>query len=381
MTQQTFAINGRNPRIVIEQLEGNLTVQPWERQEISVETDGPVAVLQQENDTVIIKDCRTDLQLHIPAIKRIAGSIFTDIEARQIRRNAAIEGAGNVLLDSVGGNVSLRDIYGNAELANVSEIAELFEIGGNLRASSMPRLRGQRGIGGNAVLRDIASIELDAVGGNLTLKHAETAAIHVVGGNLDADGIAARLSCDAVGGNADVSGGASAEITLSKVGGNLQIDGARVVQSSMVGGNLRAAAAFAPESHNTFYVGGNARIVLPENANLTLHALVGGTASGDTATFTHGGGIVNLTYGEGTAALKLCVGGNLRLLGGGNPRRNSGIASWANFAGGWVGSGREWSDFGREMERFGREMGRYGREMGRSIASAFREPYQPGKYD
>lgn len=379
MIQQTFAINGRNPRVVIEQLAGSLTVQPWEIREIGVETDGPVAVLQQENDTVIIRDCRTDLRLRVPSIKRVIGSLFTDIEARQISRNAAIEGAGNILLDGVGGNVFLRDTYGNVELANVSEVAELFATGGNLRASRMPRLRSQCGIGGNVILKDIAQSELDAVGGNLSLAHVETATIDVVGGNLDADGIITHLSCNAVGGNADVSGEASASIMLRKAGGNLHIDGAQSIRSGMVGGNLRAAVAFAPESHNSFNVGGNARISLPENASLTVHAIVGGNASGDATTFTHGGGFVNLIYGEGAATLNLHVGGNLRLLGGGNPRRTG--ASWPDFAGNWASFGREWVDFGQEWASFGREMGRLGREMGHSIASAFQEPYQPGKYD
>jgi hypothetical protein len=384
MIQQTFPITGRNPRVVLEQLEGNLTVQPWDRQEISVETDGPVAVLQQENDTVIIKDCRTDLLLRVPAIRRIISPLVTDIEARQISRNATIEGAGNVLLEDVGGNVSLHDIYGNVELANVREVAELFEIGGNLRASTMPHLRSQHGIGGNASLRDITHIELDAVGGNLSLKKAETALINVVGGNLDADNIAAQLRCNAVGGNASIANSHEAEITLSKVGGNLQIDGSKSIQSSLVGGNLRVASAFPPGSHNHFHVGGNARIFLPENANLTIHGIVGGNASSDSATFIHGGGFVNLTYGEGAASLNLHVGGNLKLLGGGNPRSSNMGASWAGFASDWAGFGHEWhewADFGRGWANFGREMGRFGRQMGRTIASAFHEPYQPGKYD
>jgi len=376
MTQQTFAISGSYPRVVLERLEGNLTVQPWERQEISVETDGPVAVLQQENDTVIIRDCRADLLLRVPTIRRIIAPIFTDIQGRQISRNVAIEGAGNVDLAEVGGNVVLRDSYGNVELENVREVAELFEIGGNLRASSMPRLRSRHGVGGNTVLRDITSTELEAVGGNLSLKHTETASINFVGGNLDADGIAARLRCIVVGGNADVTGSASAEVTLSKVGGSLRIDGARSIQSSLVGGNLRLAAGFAPASHNHFHVGGNARIFLPDNANLTVHALVGGNASSDSVTFTHGGGFVNLAYGEGATTLNLHVGGNLKLLGGGNPRSTG--ASWLSCAGDWMGFGQQWTGFGREWANFGREMGRLGQELSRSIASAF---YEPGKYD
>jgi hypothetical protein len=274
---------------------------------------------------------------------------------------------GDVALRDVGGNVSLRDIYGDVALENVREVAELMSIGGNLRAMTMPRLRGQLGVGGNAWLADITHVEIDALGGNLSLAKSETVQVSLVGGNLDVDDIAGMLRCNAVAGNGSITNSGNAEIALSKVGGNLQIEGAKSVQSSLVGGNLRVGAIFPPESHNRFHVGGNARISLPEDANLTIHALVGGNASSDSFTFTHGGGFVNLTYGEGASSLDLHVGGNLKLLGGGTPRSSS--------------SGISWSDFGREMSGFGREMGRMGRQMGRGIASAFCEGYQPGKYD
>ena len=367
MTQQTFAITGKKPRVVLEQLEGNLSVQPWDRQEISVETEGSIGTLQQENDTVLIRACGSDLLLRVPAIKRILFPIVTTIEATGIRRNASIEGAGEALLRDVGGNVSLRDIYGDVALENVREVAELIGVGGNLRAMTMPRLRGQQGVGGNAWLADITHVEIDALGGNLSLAKSETVVVSLVSGNLDVDDIEEMLRCNVVGGNGSITNSGNAEIALSKVGGNLHIDSAKSAQSSLVGGNLRVGAAFPPESHNRFHVGGNARVFLPETANLTVHALVGGNASSDSFTFTHGGGFVNLTYSEGAASLDLHVGGNLKLLGGGTPRSS--------------GSGISWSDFGREMAGFGREMGKMGWQMGRDIASAFREGYQPGKYD
>src|SRR6266702_1241711 len=39
MTQQTFPV-GRKPRVVISQVEGNLTVRSWKEQMVSVQTDG-----------------------------------------------------------------------------------------------------------------------------------------------------------------------------------------------------------------------------------------------------------------------------------------------------------------------------------------------------
>ena len=44
MTQQTFSF-GSNPRVVINQVDANLSVRAWKEQIIRVETEGPVAEL------------------------------------------------------------------------------------------------------------------------------------------------------------------------------------------------------------------------------------------------------------------------------------------------------------------------------------------------
>lgn len=360
MTQQTFPISGRNPRVVINGLEGYLNVRPWEKQEISVSADGSVEVLRQDGDTVTITGCKSDLELWIPSsINRVFPSITTDIIGTALSHGATIERAGNVELKEVGGSATLRDIYGNAELTTINEGAELSGVGGNLRAAHMPHLHAQRGVGGNGTLLDVGQADIDTMGGNLWITSVGAATVGTVGGDLDVEQVESKLHCRTVGGNCEVRNSANAEISVRNVGGNMLADGTLLAGLCNVGGNMKVQASFSLESHGRFHVGGNASIVLPEDANLTVHAIVGGTASGPETIYSHGGGFVNLVYGDGVAKLNLTVGGNLRLSGASTPRS--------------LNSSDAWRSFGADMANFGMQMGKFGRKISREISKSLGE--------
>lgn len=361
MTQQTFAVD-RNPRVVIAQVKGSLSVQAWKERTISVEMAGTVAELRQDGDTVIINGSEGDLTLWVPGILDFGKSITTDISVTQLSDNATIEGAGDVVLKEIGGNVALRNIGGDVELENVHTAAELTNIGGDLRATSMPSLVARNGIGGDASLSDIAQVEVDAVGGSMELDRAGTAVIHAVGSRLDVEGVEALLRCNAVGGDCRVQGSATAEVTIKYVGGSLQMQGVVHSHMSNVGGNLDLEATFPAGSHAHFHVGGNASIALPEDANLSLHAIAGGCVNSESPDFSSYGNFAGLVYGEGAARLDVIAGGNVKLISSATPRSRS--------------MGQSWNDFGHSMAGVGRGMGRLGREIGREMATAFKGPHR-----
>jgi hypothetical protein len=362
MTQQTFSVD-RNPRVVITQVKGSLSVQTWKERTISVETAGTVAELRQEGSTVIINGGEGDLTLWVPGIPNFGKSITTGINVTQLSDNAMIEGAGDVVLKEIGGNVALRNIGGDVELENVHAAAELTNVGGNLRATSMPSLVARKGIGGDASLSDIAQVEVDAVGGSMTLDRAGTVVVHAVGANLDVEGVEASLRCNAVGGDCRVQGSATAEVAINNVGGSLQMQGVVRSHLSNVGGNLNLEAAFPAGSRAHFHVGGNASIALPEDVNLTLHAIAGGCVNTESTGFSGYGNFANLVYGEGAARLDVIAGGNVKLLSSAMPRSRS--------------MGESWNDFGHSMAGIGREMGKLGREIGREMAAAFKGADRP----
>jgi hypothetical protein len=116
-------------------------------------------------------------------------------------------------------------------------------------------------------------------------------------------------------------------VNIHTIGGNFTCDGAALVASHIVGGNLRLRSDFPAGSQTSCHVGGNASIALPDKADLALSATVGGNASSPTITYVRGGGFVNLVYGDGSAHLGLTVSGNLTLSGA-EPRSRGTQFSW-----------------------------------------------------
>src|SRR5581483_10726085 len=110
-------------------------------------------------------------------------------------------------------------------------------------------------------------------------------------------------------------------------------------------------------SRSQLHVGGDARITLPDGANLALQATVGGSVSGESISFGGGGSLVRLVYGEGAAHVNLSVGGDLTLRGGGSPQVSSASMPW------W--------EFGQEMAELGQEMARMGQELGEEFKEIF----------
>ncbi len=383
-------------------VKGDLTVHSWDQREVSVETDGRVGSIQQEGDALMIVDCNSDLELIVPADASIkVSSANGDVE---------ISGVRHVELENASGDVEIKDIAGDAELENVGESVTLANIGGDLDVTNVPTLRVHRKVGGDVELDEVGQAELESVGGDCTVHDAMNVVVSAIGGDLEAQSVSTSLRCGTVGGDCDIQDSADVEVTIGNVGGDLEIDRASHVQVgnvhgdcelgtvqgnveignvsgdfvcqsvgedvrvgrvagdadlaeiggsldvSTVGGDLDLQAAFPVGSHTQVKVGGDASVVLPDNANLTISAMVGGDISGVGIVST-AGNVINLTYGEGAAHLNLQVGGDLELRSGDSPRSSSSM-------------GGAWNDFGREMANFGREMSKLGQELSREISEA-----------
>lgn len=317
MAQQTFSC-GSNPRVVITQVDANLSVRAWKEQLIRVETEGQVAELRQEGNTLVISNCNRDLELWVPAL---SASVISDISVTHLSGDVTIEGTREIELKEIGGNVTLKDIAGNVELENVLGVVELTSIWGDLRAHSISTLFARKGIGGNALLSNISLVEIDSVHGSVVLDRAGTAEILAVGGDLDAEGIEAALRSTTVGADCRVQSCTSAEIIISNVAASLQMEGVVSGHMSVIGENLDLQAIFLAGSGTRFHVGGNAIVTLPDDASLELHAIVGGEMSVEALGSGVGGSLVDLVYGGGAARLDLLVEGDLSLLGPNMPSR------------------------------------------------------------
>ena len=407
MAQQTFSV-GASPRVIITLVDGDLSVRTWKEQAISIETDETVNAIHQEGDTLTILDCDGDIELIVPE--------DTGIKSANITGDVVIEGVRRVELGNIAGDASIKNITGDTGLENINEAIDLTSVEGDLSVTNTPILRVRHSVAGDAVLKNVAIIEIETVGSDLAVERSETVMVSTVGGDLSAEEVSSALRCGVVGGDAEVTGGARAGVTIGNVGGDLSIGSAAYVQTGNVGGDcslrdvqgdveqgfiggdvsfngiggnlqvgrvgsdaalkgiqagievgsiggdLSLQAAFPVDSRTRLNVGGDAVIVLPDNPNLTIQANVGGDISGHSIIASRSGKMISLNYGDGAAHLELNIGGDLALRGAGSPRSSSS----ASFSWGW-------EDFGHEMSSFGREMGKLGQELSREIAAAFSE--------
>lgn len=399
--QQTFQV-GLEPRINLTRIEGSLEVHGWDKREISLECDDENQV-QQEGNTLTLLHCNDDLTIWAP--------YDTDVRVNGLAGDAEVQDIRRIELVEVKGDVELTNIGADANLENIGEAVSLVNIAGDLTLQKASSLRTRRKIEGDASVRQVPLVEIETVSGDLELREVEMASIGAVGGDLDVTDLSDALRCGSVGGDSDIHASAQSEINLGNVGGDLNISRAAKVQVGNVGGDgeirdvqgnvqigniggdlsaitiggdltmgrvggdaelrelqgsirlgsaggdLDLQATFPVASRGHLNIGGDATVSLPANANLSLQATVGGTVSGPAVSFSKGGNLVRLVYGEGAAQLHLSVGGDLALQNGGNPRISS-----ANMP---------WGEFGQEMAHLGQEMAQMGQEMGREFSGMF----------
>ncbi len=349
----------------------------------------------------MVIDCDSDIELMVP--------FNTDIRVTHLDGDVSITEVRRVQLEDINGDVELEDIGVNAQ--STAEAIALINLAADVSVKNAPALRSRGGIGADAVLKDVAVVEIESVGADLALTNAETIVIGTVGADLDVEDVSHALSCGNVGGDCQVAHSADAQITLGNIGGDIEVDGAASIQLGSVGGDcelrdvqgvvevgnvggdgsitgvggnlqvgsvggdaelevlqgaievgsiggdLNLEATFPAGSQARLNVGGDARITLPDNPNLSIRAAVGGEVSGQSVSFGGSGNLVSLVYGDGSANIEVSVGGDLDLRGAGNPRSSS--------------MGGSWNDFGNEMAQLGREMGKLGQDLGRELGSAF----------
>lgn len=399
--QQTFPV-GNEPKVSIAQVRGDLNVSVWDQTTIVIEVDGRVTELHQEGDAVMLMECRGDLNLHVPS--------NTEINVTNVKGDVSVDGVRRVELADISGDVELQNVGIGVDIEKIGEAISLTDLHADVNVINATSLRSRGVIGADASLSHIALVEIETVGADLSLDDVETVVVGNVGGDLHVHEIADAFSCGNIGGDCTIQSSTSCEIAISNVGGNINVSRAvsihigsvggdsqlrdiegivevgnvggdasfqgvggnlqvghiggdgeltglkAAIEVGNIGGDLALQSAFPAGNHIRLNVGGDARVELPENANLSIHAAVGGDVTGQSVAF-EGGNLVSVVYGDGAAVLELSVGGDLELRGKGNPRSSS--------------TSNSWGDFGQEMADLGREMGKLGQDLSREIAAAF----------
>lgn len=407
MTQQTFPA-GSTPQVLITQVNGDIRIRGWAEPTIVLDSDTAPQEVYEESGILTITGCQDGLRLRVPIdstirITRVSGAIAI----KDVRR------------------VELTEIDDEVELSQISEAVELTSLADDLEVAHTPALLARQGIRGDATLTHVERAELEAIDGDLVLEHVGTVVVGTVGGDLGAEHLATALRVGTINGDCELINCHSADITVSSVGGDLEIEGAlrihistvagdcdlRAIQEEIqvvriggdaschavggalqvgdvgadaaftairgpvtaghIAGDLELQASFPVDSQSRLDVSGDAEIILPKDANVTIQATVNGEISGPGVATRDADNRMNLVYGSGQARVELTVGGDLELRTASHPYHRRVGGHWSEIE-------RELDHFGREMGKFGqelgREMGKLGQELGREFATLFGGP-------
>src|SRR2546428_12264748 len=199
MTERTFPA-GTSPRVELKDIDGDLMIHTWDGGTIKVDTDGRVSNLHQEEQTLVLMHCDSDVELWVP--------VGTTVTGKNVNGDVEIEGAQSVELENVAGDVELEDIR---------ESIRLVDIGGDLKVTDAGRLLVQGSIGRDVSVTGVEVVEIESVGADLDLQQVGTVVVSSVGGDLQVNGVAAALRCGVIGGDCQVSGSGDAQITLGYI--------------------------------------------------------------------------------------------------------------------------------------------------------------------
>ena len=153
---------GRTPQIMIEFIEGDLSLVGWEGEDVLLKGDDDEMQFNQDGGTVNVS-CNDDLSLRVPKaasvfVKKIGGDasirgVMGGIEVQEIEGDLSIRdmdsaalgtlhsdfslrGAkGHLSVKSAFGDVSIREVDGNVSLESVADDLALRDVRGNVSAN------------------------------------------------------------------------------------------------------------------------------------------------------------------------------------------------------------------------------------------------------
>ena len=153
---------GQTPKIMIEFIEGDLSLVGWEGEDILLKGDDDKMQFNQNGETVRVS-CENDLSLRVPKtasifVKKIGGDasirgVMGGIEVQEIEGDLSIRdmdsaevgtlhsdfslrGAkGHLSIKSALGDVSIREVDGNVSLESVADDLALRDVRGNVNAN------------------------------------------------------------------------------------------------------------------------------------------------------------------------------------------------------------------------------------------------------
>jgi hypothetical protein len=168
MTNRTVSA-GPAPRIVIDNVGGDLSIVGWEGEDILIKADEDETRFKQDASLVTVSSS-DDLSLRVPrganlTIQAVGGDmalrgVMGNVEIKTIGGDASIRDINNASIDTISSDLSMRNVKGNLMIKNVGSDASIREVQGNVSLES---------VGDDLVLRDVRGNLKANVGADVVL--------------------------------------------------------------------------------------------------------------------------------------------------------------------------------------------------------------------
>jgi hypothetical protein len=149
---------GRTPKIIIDNIGGDLSLVGWEGDDILLKGDDDEMRVKVHGEEVIIS-CEDDLSLRVPKaasvfIKNISGDasirgLMGDIELKNIEGDLSIRDVNSVAIDTIQSDFSLRGAKGNLSVKSAHSDVSIREVDGNVSLESIADDLALRDVRGN----------------------------------------------------------------------------------------------------------------------------------------------------------------------------------------------------------------------------------------
>lgn len=277
-------------KIVISDVDGDLTIRGWDQQTIQVESDDEISRLRLQGDSLLVSDTDGSVALSVP--------YETIIVAKDINGNAMIENVRRVDLKDIENDATLQRIHGDVILADIGSVVSISEVRGTVQAKGIGSSAALNDIAGNVTLSDIgAEVTLSGINGSVTVKDiGDSAAIESVTGNVTVGDVGSDVSLSDIGGNVQLQD-SSNDVVLTNIRGNVMLSDVSVnaalseingsVQAKDIGNDIvvksvGGGVTLADIGTNAFLSGINGSVVVQDIGNdVSLENINGNVKVGD----------------------------------------------------------------------------------------------------
>ncbi len=136
---------GRNPKILIERVGGDLSLVGWEGEDILLKGDDDQMTVRQDGETTTIS-CEDDLSLRVPknaaaTIERVEGDaairgVWGGVHLNDVEGDLSVRDVNSISVETAHSDLSLRSVKGDARVKTALSDVSIREVAGNLTLES-----------------------------------------------------------------------------------------------------------------------------------------------------------------------------------------------------------------------------------------------------